>query len=232
VGLYIRANSGTVVNFNNLINNAGAYELQNGGGGSVNAKFNYWGALVTSEMEGGINPKNITGIYDIYDDTAKGAVVYDQWLAQAVTLPDAIVSHITQPVNESSQKNPALRIQGVAVSPLGISYVEVSTDGGINWDKAEGSNSWYYDWTMTADGSYTLYSRAIYSGEHGDLIEISTDGVVVTLDSTLPTTSGQLTADETWTGEVLLTGDVTVPSGLTLTIEPGTSVKFIFGPQR
>jgi hypothetical protein len=36
-----------------------------------------------------------------------------------------------------------------------------------------------------------------------------------------------LTADETWTGEVLLTGDVTVPSGLTLTIEPGTSVKFL-----
>ena len=40
------------------------------------------------------------------------------------------------------------------------------------------------------------------------------------------TTSGSLTEDEIWSGTINLTGDVTVPEGLTLTIEPGTEVVF------
>lgn len=40
------------------------------------------------------------------------------------------------------------------------------------------------------------------------------------------TTSGTLTTDETWSGTINITGDVTVPMGLTLTIEPGTEVVF------
>ena len=40
------------------------------------------------------------------------------------------------------------------------------------------------------------------------------------------TTSGTLLTNETWSGTVTLTGDVTVPSHLTLTIEPGTEVVF------
>ncbi|RLB09502.1 MAG: hypothetical protein DRG59_02145, partial [Deltaproteobacteria bacterium] len=40
------------------------------------------------------------------------------------------------------------------------------------------------------------------------------------------TTSGSLTEDETWSGTVNLTGDVTVPVGITLTIEAGTTVIF------
>ena len=38
------------------------------------------------------------------------------------------------------------------------------------------------------------------------------------------TTSGTLAADEVWSGTITLTGDVTVPKGITLTIEPGTDV--------
>ncbi len=38
------------------------------------------------------------------------------------------------------------------------------------------------------------------------------------------TTSGVLRQDETWSRHVRLTGDVVVPSGITLTIEPGTTV--------
>lgn len=40
------------------------------------------------------------------------------------------------------------------------------------------------------------------------------------------TKSGVLTRDEAWSGTVIVTGDVTVPKGVTLTIEPGTIVKF------
>jgi len=38
------------------------------------------------------------------------------------------------------------------------------------------------------------------------------------------TTSGYLSSDETWSGTVILTGDVTIPEGVTLTIMPGTTV--------
>ncbi len=41
-----------------------------------------------------------------------------------------------------------------------------------------------------------------------------------------PTTSGTLNEDETWIDIVNITGDVTVPYGITLTIVPGTMVKF------
>ncbi|MCP3875687.1 MAG: right-handed parallel beta-helix repeat-containing protein, partial [Desulfobacteraceae bacterium] len=40
------------------------------------------------------------------------------------------------------------------------------------------------------------------------------------------TTSGTLSGDETWSGTISITGDVTVPFGKKLTIEPGTTVIF------
>ena len=40
------------------------------------------------------------------------------------------------------------------------------------------------------------------------------------------TTSGPLAGDEVWSGTITLTGDVTVPEGITLTIQSGTEVVF------
>jgi len=45
------------------------------------------------------------------------------------------------------------------------------------------------------------------------------------------TTSGTLSHDETWRGNITLTGDVTVPSGITLTIVPGTEITFPSGKE-
>ncbi len=39
------------------------------------------------------------------------------------------------------------------------------------------------------------------------------------------TTSGVMATNETWSGTVTLTGDVTVPNNVTLTILPGTRVE-------
>lgn len=38
--------------------------------------------------------------------------------------------------------------------------------------------------------------------------------------------SGHITSDTTWSGTVIVTGDVIVGEGVTLTIEPGTIIKF------
>ncbi len=43
------------------------------------------------------------------------------------------------------------------------------------------------------------------------------------------TASGTLAIDETWSGDILLTGDITIPEGITLTIDPGTRVLFPAG---
>ena len=43
------------------------------------------------------------------------------------------------------------------------------------------------------------------------------------------TTSGTLTQDEIWIGEILITGDIVIPEGITLTVLPGTSITFSGG---
>lgn len=40
------------------------------------------------------------------------------------------------------------------------------------------------------------------------------------------TTQGTLERNETWKDEILITGDVVIPRGITLTIEPGTIIRF------
>jgi len=40
------------------------------------------------------------------------------------------------------------------------------------------------------------------------------------------TTSGRMAENEIWTGEILITGDVEIPAGVTLTIESGTVIRF------
>ncbi|MCP5009068.1 MAG: hypothetical protein GY942_03715, partial [Aestuariibacter sp.] len=222
-GVYLAGGNGSNVSYNNLDSNGGTYELSNGSSNKINARYNYWGTALTAEMDAGGNPKNITRIYDVYDDAGKGTVDYSQWLGAAVVLPTAPYSQITSPSDGSTLKTSVLRVQGVAVSPVGVARVEVSPDSGLNWYEASGQESWSYDWTVPADGTYTFTSRVI---DNADQVEAPGAGVSITIDSSLPTTSGALTADETWSGSVTLTGDVTVPSGVTLTIDPGAVVSF------
>ncbi|MCP4865845.1 MAG: hypothetical protein GY897_18060, partial [Alteromonas sp.] len=222
-GIYLAGGNGSTVSYNNLDNNGGTYELSNGSANKINARYNYWGTVLTGEMDAGDNPKDISRIYDIYDNTARGTVDYSQWLGSLVVLPTTLVSQITSPSDGSTLKTSVLRILGVAVSPAGVTRVEVSPDSGLNWYEASGQESWSYDWTVPGDGAYTFTSRVI---DNAGQIEVPGAGVSITIDSSLPTTSGALTADETWSGAVTLTGDVTVPSGVTLTIDPGAVVSF------
>jgi VCBS repeat-containing protein len=42
-----------------------------------------------------------------------------------------------------------------------VAIVEVSVDGGLNWNLAQGTANWTYSWTPTALGAYTIKARAI-----------------------------------------------------------------------
>jgi len=52
------------------------------------------------------------------------------------------------------------------------------------------------------------------------------DPLSVSLENSVIEKKGTLTHDETWSGEILVTEDVIVPEGITLTIDAGTVVKF------
>ena len=221
-GLGTSATGSVSINFNNLNGDLGDYELSNGNVSAINGRSNYWGIAVTQEMDSGGNPKNISKIDDKYDDIETGAVDYQGWLSAPVTLPAVPVSHITSPENSTTLSDSVIHVQGIAVSPNGISRVEISTDSGTTWQKATGAERWSYDWTVPGNGTYTLFTRAI---DKVGNVEILGAGHAVTKTASNITTSGILMENETWSGEILLTGDVTVPSGITLTVEPGTTIR-------
>ncbi len=90
------------------------------------------------------------------------------------------------------------------------------------------------------------YSVTVPSGTASGNVTVTTDDGTsntspITLeDATVPSTSGEsasysttvsgtISSDTTWSSNVLITGDVTVASGVTLTIDPGVTVLFDAG---
>ncbi len=66
-----------------------------------------------------------------------------------------------------------------------------------------------------------------YKGKIGIGMAILLLGFAILMQPVLAiTTSGTLTQDEIWTGEILITGDIVIPEGITLTVLPGTSITF------
>ncbi len=69
-------NSQLTIKYNDLYNNT-SYTVENLGTQNIDATQNYWGTATLAEMEAGSNPKNITKIFDHFDDVSKGTVDYD-----------------------------------------------------------------------------------------------------------------------------------------------------------
>jgi hypothetical protein len=67
------------LHYNDFINNS-SYDIRNESSENLDAQFNYWGPVTTAEIESGDNPKNISKIFDQFDDNTKGTVDYDNWL--------------------------------------------------------------------------------------------------------------------------------------------------------
>ena len=196
-GLEVRAEGASSVHYNTIDNNAGSYALLNGRGGAIDGRHNYWGAALTAEMALGDNPKDISGIYDVFNDGGRGAASYEPWLTAAVTLPATLKSEITFPVDGKTFRPSSIEIQGVAVSPNGVDHVEMSTRRRHYLDRRQrAKNHGAMIGRFRETDTYTILSRVIDLDSN---IETPGPGVTITIDSNLPTTSGPLTADETWT---------------------------------
>ena len=91
------------------------------------------------------------------------------------------VSTITSPVTagKAFAGNSGLTVAGTASAANGVSFVEVSTDGGTTWNTASGTAAWNYKWTPAANGTYLIMSRAAdSSGAHETIINCSYVNVI------------------------------------------------------
>ncbi|MBI4849134.1 MAG: Ig-like domain-containing protein, partial [Nitrospirae bacterium] len=123
-------------------------------------------------------------------------------------------STITSPANgaalNSASANP-FTVSGSATDNIAVSGIEVSTNGGATWNAATctgcpGANvTWTYSWTLPADGSYTIRSRATDSSSN---VETPAAGNTVTIDRTAPTVSS--TAPANGATNISLNSSVTI----------------------
>jgi hypothetical protein len=88
------------------------------------------------------------------------------------------------PGSEPVAVGSAVTISGTA-SDIGgtVGGVEVSVDDGATWRRASGRSTWTYNWTPTAQGSFTIRSRAV--DDSGNL-EIPDSGRTITVGAPVP----------------------------------------------
>ena len=92
-------------------------------------------------------------------------------------------STITAPANNGTvQPNSTVTISGTAADTGGgvVGGVEVSTDGGETWHRANGRAAWTYSWNVGSGGTYNLRSRAV--DDSGNLETVGA-GITVTAGS-------------------------------------------------
>ena len=207
------------IHWNNIQGSTG-YDASVSQALGADMRRNYW-AGTNGEMVAEGYPSEISEIFDIEDDTSRGRIDYRGVEDPAIDTNVTRESRFVWPFDGDLIRRRTITIEGTAYAAAGVQLVEVSTDGGSTWSPASGAEFWTYSFTPVSDGPQTFQCRVT----DGDaVVETTPDEITVTFDGSLPTTEGTLPGNETWTGTVQLTGDVIVPPGTTLTIDPGTTV--------
>jgi hypothetical protein len=253
-GIRTKESSNPVINYNDLVSDteyseyyAIKHEVVSSAYDELNARLNYWGESATAEMVDGSNPKDITTIYDQYEDASLGFVNYGNFLAESGGQPVSNNTTGSILLTDASGTEQANFPSGSTI------YVHV-TDGDRNTDEnvQETITATVVSDTDTDGETVTLTETGVSTGvflgsvssgltlTNGDRVTATyvdpTDdfGYEVTLtdaafyNMTL-LASGELTESTTWNASsspYLVTGDITVPEGITLTIEPGVEVRF------
>ncbi len=113
--------------------------------------------------------------------------------------------------NAPVDQSPDGFIIGTLPWPSGLEDVDFPCCGSLQLSFPDGSMTNAYNYNLANEGCKTTSSKACPSSLS------QTDGQIV---------SGQINQDTLWSGEILVVGDVYVPEGVTLTISPGTTVRF------
>ncbi|NPV59688.1 MAG: hypothetical protein HPY75_08495 [Actinobacteria bacterium] len=120
---------------------------------------------------------------DIYIDLLRAQFAYD------VTPPSSVV---TAPSDLEHTNRSTYVVRGDSVDPSpdssGVAQVSVSVDGGTSWNPAVPGtpgdySTWSYDWSIPAEGTYTVRSRAADGAAN---VEVPGAGVRLVVDWTPP----------------------------------------------
>ena len=78
-GTYGISSSGNLTVQNTSLYGNGTWDVWNGCACAADARYNSWGDSTTAEMNAGENPKDISRIYDHFDNSGVGIVDYSGW---------------------------------------------------------------------------------------------------------------------------------------------------------
>lgn len=105
------------------------------------------------------------------------------WVTVDNTVPASVIA---TPANNAVLSGTTCNITGTASdgSGSGLQKVEVSADGGVNWALATGTTNWSCNWSLPADGAYTIVSRAT---DNAGNVQGTSTGTLVIVDKVPPT---------------------------------------------
>jgi len=221
-GIEIHASDLVRMNYNNIWGNYSTdetFEINNMTSFPVDARFSYMGST-------GFDP---ILVWDINDNVVLGEINSTNSLDKSIKIPKDSVSKITYPTSDQLINTNTHTINGIALSDTNPFTIQCSTDNGLTWNDIAGDIYWNYQWIEPAQGSYTILAKVKTSQYTPDKI------VITTTDTGIPTTCGTLSTNEIWDsnihGNIMITGDVIIPEGKSLSIVQGTTIKFTTSDQ-
>ncbi len=242
-GVYYDTGSGApaVLGMNDL-DDAVDYEVYLTTPRSLKARRNYWGAATTASMNGAGFPADLGELYDIHENRGYGVVDYDNWAAASVAgaAPGDLAAHVTWPGDGASLNVSSVVLSGVAYAAGGIDHVEIcvreqgvdppcgDAGGDTPFGVVTGKEAWTFEWFPPSTGTFELEARVVDTGNVKSAPSETVTYNVTVLGPAVTgpvAISGPVIGDQTWSGDIELTGDVVVEAGKTLTLLPGTNVR-------
>jgi len=217
VGIQIEdANIITIQN-NSILNNA-TYNIENLSAEDITATDNWWGTIDVAEIK--------AKIWDYNDNINYGEVTFSpllmseegpsNYLPEVDVLVDPLLGRV----------------------PVTVTFTASATDpdGTVELYEWDFDGDGTYDWSSSVNGD-TEYTYE-ESGEHTAICRVTdnlglSNTTVITIKvlepGELAEVSGPIPFNTTWTSDLspyLVIGDVQIPEGVSLTIDPGVEVQF------
>jgi hypothetical protein len=147
-----------------------------------------WGWALDSEHDRGSGAANTSArqaMVNLFADMGVQPTTLQPGLVAATQSADTVAptSTITAPTGgQTVPVGTELTVTGTATDTGGgrVGGVEVSTDGGTTWHRAQGRESWSYNFLASSDGNLTIKSRAV---DDSGRLETPSAGVTVTVGS-------------------------------------------------
>ncbi|MBM4398308.1 MAG: right-handed parallel beta-helix repeat-containing protein, partial [Deltaproteobacteria bacterium] len=219
IGVRVAGAGGEVrVTRTNIVQNAQDAVAESGA--DLDAHGNWWGdpgapGATAHDMADGPYPKDVDRILDRFDESGRGFVRYGQWLDQPVDPgKENFVVTIVSPDGWLPVR-PDVHLEAAVPAGAGVHDSGVSWSSDVQGPLGTGPS---LDVTGLSAGWHLITVSATTPGGASD-----SSSVYVEVRDGL-TSVGTLSKSETWSGVVGLVGDVLVPVGSKLTVQPGTEV--------